>query len=438
MRTVLLCAPLLLAAMIMACGNDDDSSGTDTGTATDTDTGSGGPLEENLTRDIISTGLELDMEKLHGDATLVVAADEGSTASFETQGLEIIGVTDSSGDPLYYVVEKGILTVEAGTEEAEIQVAYVFAHAAAYEGYMSSSILYTWPYFCGNIFPCHSEPFDGTTFTLSMTGVAAPDTAVYPSEIAYPAPSYQLAFVLGEYSYTSLGTTTDGTELGIYWPEGGEAGMLLGAENLVDTFDWFEQILGPYPYGNKAASVQATWAYGGMEHHPYWHVGSQEAWNEEMHIHEAAHGWYGGGIRIECWEDFVLSEGTVSYLTARAIEEVVGPDAGTAIWAEYASRLQSVLATETVVAWPDSCGEIDILNDGYFSMSPYMKGAYFYKAVADEVGVDALDQVLAGFFMDNVGEPALMLDMLDYIHAETGFDPTDLAYEWLQTLGAPE
>jgi aminopeptidase N len=34
-------------------------------------------------------------------------------------------------------------------------------------------------------------------------------------------------------------------------------------------------------------------------------------------VHEAAHGWFGDGVRLRCWEDFVLSEGTASHLDAR-------------------------------------------------------------------------------------------------------------------------
>ena len=44
-----------------------------------------------------------------------------------------------------------------------------------------------------------------------------------------------------------------------------------GTANLVDTFEWFEQTLGPYPFGGSAGSVGVNWgpgAYGGMEHHP--------------------------------------------------------------------------------------------------------------------------------------------------------------------------
>ena len=54
-----------------------------------------------------------------------------------------------------------------------------------------------------------------------------------------------------------------------------------------------------------------------MEHHPQWHVDDSSFGSQETQAHEASHGWYGDGIRLACWEDFVLSEGTVTYLAGR-------------------------------------------------------------------------------------------------------------------------
>ena len=81
-------------------------------------------------------------------------------------------------------------------------------------------------------------------------------------------------------------------------------------------------------------------------------------------MHEAAHGWFGDGIRIACWEDFVLSEGTATYLAGRALD-VVAPTVGAAVWAGYASDLAGIPGTDVV--WPQSCGAIDIIEDDLFT-----------------------------------------------------------------------
>ena len=90
--------------------------------------------------------------------------------------------------------------------------------------------------------------------------------------------------------------------------------------------------------------------YGGMEHHPYWHVASDAMDNEETHAHEAAHGWFGDGIRLRCLEDFVLSEGTVSYLAARSVGQIVGAEAEAKIWDGYRTELPDDRLSATRVA----------------------------------------------------------------------------------------
>lgn len=136
-----------------------------------------------------------------------------------------------------------------------------------------------------------------------------------------------------------------------------------------------------------------------MEHHPLWHVATGSMAERTTHVHEAVHGWYGDGIRISCWEDFVLSEGVTTYLSARAIEAVWGATAGEAVWDEYA---QSSFRWGSKDAWrPGECAMETVNRTDIWSLAPYRRGAFF---------------------------------LLDHIEQETGFAPHELANEWL--LGA--
>ena len=47
---------------------------------------------------------------------------------------------------------------------------------------------FTWPEFCGNLFPCASHPSDGLQFTIEVTGVPEGQTAIYPESIYTDAP----------------------------------------------------------------------------------------------------------------------------------------------------------------------------------------------------------------------------------------------------------
>ena len=239
-----------------------------------------------------------------------------------------------------------------------------------------------------------------------------------------------LAWAVGAYTKKQLGVTTAGTKVSTAWLPGGETAALAGTKHLVQAFDWYEQNLGPYSFGHDVASVSVVWGegmYGGMEHHPYWHV-AKDAMNDEVtHVHEAAHGWFGDGVRLRCWEDFVLSEGTVSYLAARALGKVAGAAKEASVWAEYKDELDAAIAEGGAPAWPQGCGQIDILRDKLFTNLPYMQGAFFYKDVAAQIGADKLDQIIGDFYKANRNKAAGMQQMIDAIKAASGFDPTPIA-----------
>ena len=432
------------SGLLLACGctgPDDDASPADDDAADDDSTEAPPDPAEDWDRDIISTALSFNLTNTTGAAVIVLAAAESTAASFSVTGLDVTSVSAPDG-PLRYQVSDGRLDVgvRANGSNPEITVVFGFSQQQGFDGWMGNGLTFLWPYYCGNLFPCHSDPADGLLLDLQVTGGPVDETLVYAEHLPGEAPSYQLAWASGPFIHESLGTTSAGTEILTWVLPGHEAAAAVGTADLVAAFQWFETALGPYTFGDRAGAVDAAWGggYGGMEHHPYWHVSSSSMGDATTQIHEAAHGWYGGGVRIECWEDFVLSEGTVSYLTARAIGQVLGPGAEDEVWDAYRSKLEYAVQFGDHVAWPDSCGEVDILEDGLFSSIPYMKGAYFYRAVAEEIGADTLDGILSDFYMEHVGEAPGMQDMLDAIEIQSGFDATDLAEAWLRGLGIPE
>ena len=421
----------VLALALAACGTDDlDSQSADQREVAP---------KENLDRDILATALDLDVETHEALAIISVAKSSRIGASFEVGDLEILSVQDGVG-PLRYELHDGQLDVGiAARKPADISVRYRFHDHAKMEGALESGATFLWPYFCGNLFPCKSDPADGLRFELSLRGVPEDQVAIYPQVIPSDAPSYMVAWAIGDYSEIELGVTAAGTAVSVFYLPGEEGLASEGTSSLRDAFDWLERTYGGYSFGSKVASVSAQWgpgAFGGMEHHPFWHVSHDSMGDRETHVHEAAHGWFGDGVRLGCWEDLALSEGTTSYVTARAIEAVEGADAGAAVWADYEWRLDQVIASEDRVAWPEGCGGIDVLTD-LWNEVPYMKGAFFYRAVEDKVGREALDRALARFYRDHVGQAASFPDMLVVIEQETGYDPSAEAEGWLRSLGRP-
>ncbi len=367
----------------------------------------------------------LDVDLATKTAVATIELERAGSVALEAGGLTIKKVTDSRGNRRYSVVD-GKLRVS--NVLGQLVVEYGFTQHENADGLLPGGSTVLWPYWCGNLFPCHSQPADGTTFTLNLDGVPSGKQAIYPESIDAESPPYMLAWAVGSYTKRELGTTDAGTKLSTYWLPNGQTKALAGTKNLVVAFDWLEKHIGPYTFGKDVAAVSVVWGegmYGGMEHHPYFHVAKDAMDDEVTHVHEAAHGWFGDGIRLKCWEDFVLSEGTTSYLAARALSQVA-PAMEQTIWADYQEELDAAIAEGGAPAWPTGCNKIDIIQDKLFTNLPYMQGAFFYKDVAAQVGADKLDAVIAKFYAAHMNKAASMQEMVDLIRAETGFDPTAL------------
>ncbi len=402
------------------------------------------PPATDLERDVVDTTLAVDLATRTARATITLAPSTSTGASFEIGDLTITSVR--LGETALQYVETGPvgerldIGVPPSTEPLVLVIDYGWNFHNSSNGVATAGYTLTWPYHCGNVFPCRSEPADGTTFHLSVDG-AATGMELYPAAITGDAPSYMAAWIVGDFTRLDLGQTTAGTRVAMWHraTEGTQAAM--GGAYLRPSFDWMEQHLGPYRFGSEVGTVSANWgasAYGGMEHHPYWHVGRAALSDVGINVHEAAHGWFGNGVWIRCWEDFVLSEGTVEFLMWRVLDEVAGASVADPLWAGLTTEVDRMRNGQgNGVAWPQSCGEVDILDDGLFSRAPYVKGAFFYRAVEQRVGRAQLDAALRTFYGRYAGQAAGMADMLGVITEVTGFDPTACAQAWLVSMTVP-
>jgi aminopeptidase N len=388
-------------------------------------------------RDIIHTRLVVDLATRTATATIdVAAAAPGARSVFEAAGLEIRRVSQD-GTAVPWTVTNGKLevTLPAGSEvPARIVIDYAFQVHDRFDGLLPSASTFVWPYFCGNLFPCHSDPADGSSFELAIAGTPPGLTTIHAAHID-TAPAYQLAWATGDYRRLDLGVTANGTRLVAHYLPGGEDDAAVGTAQLRQVMSWYELNYGAYPFGQEAGAVAVAWngGYGGMEHHPYWHVATAAMRDPLVHAHEAAHGWIGAGVRIACWEDFALSEGTASYLAARALEEVAGAAEGERIWANYRGRLQAAMdGPGPKLAWPDGCGRIDILKDGLFTDIPYLKGAFFWRALELRIGRGAVDAALRDFFRRYRHQAASFSDALASVARSSGYDAAACARDWLK------
>jgi aminopeptidase N len=431
-----------------AAGDAGPSTGSDAGPFAEPDAGPDAgppPPRLNWTRDVEHVDLNFDFEAMRGEATITLGPSPDDGAAFEAGDLDVTEVVDAdTGAPLAYRVKDATLAigVPAADTSLRVTVTYGFQSQTEVGGWLGGDgVTFLWPTYCGYLFPCRSAPSEGATFSLRVEGVPADAVAVYPREIPTEAPTYMPAVAIGAFERIDLGETSAGTRLAVWHGPGEAEDARAGTARLVPAFDFLERTYGPYAYGGEAGTVSAPWAEdatGGMEHHPFWHVGRDDLSNEEVNIHEAAHGWFGNGVRIACWEDFVLSEGTTTYIAGRAAES-----AGLDLWPEYACFLSFDCdpANDTnTIALLDTCDVIELETHPLWSTVPYMKGAFFYREVAEVLGVATLDGVIAAFYATHVGRAAHMEDMLTALRAAAGDRAGEidaLADAWLRSLECP-
>ena len=301
------------------------------------------------------------------------------------------------------------------------------------DGLLPGGSTVIWPYYCGNLFPCHSQPADGTTFTLALDGVPRGQDRRVPAAMIAEAPPYMLAWAVGAYTQRDARHDDRGHARLAYWlPGRRDRGARRAPQNLVDGVRLVRDDTRPVRVRQRrraaSRSCGARALYGGMEHHPYWHVAKDAMGDEETHVHEAAHGWFGDGVRIAVLGGLralrghgQLSRGARARegRAARDRGDASGPSitASSTTRSPRAARRRGRRAATRSTSSRTSCSRT----------CRTCEGAFFYKDVAAQVGADVLDGVIGDFYVAHKNEPARHAGHDRRDQADTGFDPTPIA-----------
>jgi hypothetical protein len=388
--------------------------------------------------DILTTFVTFDLSRHTAVADLTLLAPANGVVVLETGDLTDLTLEDTEGRPVDALVGRGRITV--ATEPLALlnwRARYGFSAHPGFQGLRADErSTLTWPTACGSLFPCHPEPADGVLLGAEVVGLPGGTVAVATPRLTTPAPAYVLAFAVGEYTETPLGRSAGGVALTAFLRPG-EADVAAALADLPAVFSFYETHLGPYPFGDTAGPVSVDWgitAIGGMEHHPFWHVSGAQR-NLLVNAHEAAHGWFGDGVRPRCWEDEVVSEGVADYLSIVALTRVTGREG---LFADARAALEAALPrTAQRRGRPPGCNVIDPGGDWYRRQIPYKKGALFLEALARRTSEDAVLAALGAFARANVGRAAGVDDLLAALSASTGHEVTACAEAWLFSEDTP-
>src|SRR5688572_27158850 len=120
---------------------------------------------------------QLDVDIAAKTAVATIELERNGNVALEVGGLTITGVTDNRGNRRYKILNGKLLVSRV---YGPLVISYSFSEHSMADGLLPGGSTVVWPYFCGNLFPCHSQPADGTKFTLAIDGVPSGKTAVYP------------------------------------------------------------------------------------------------------------------------------------------------------------------------------------------------------------------------------------------------------------------
>ncbi len=150
----------------------------------------------------------------------------------------------------------------------------------------------------------------------------------------YPIPAYLIAFAVTNYSVYNqqAGLGTAGSPfypiINYSYPEtatNNQASVAITPTIL----NFYESIIGPYPFRNeKYGLCQFSWG-GGMEHTTvsFMTAGGSGAYSRGLIAHETAHQWFGDKITCGSWKDIWLNEGITEYMSGCVVENLDGASA---------------------------------------------------------------------------------------------------------------
>ncbi|MBA16939.1 MAG: peptidase M1 [Sphingomonas sp.] len=189
---------------------------------------------------------------------------------------------------------------------------------------------------CDMFWPCIDYPtYEPDFVDLHITvpqGLSAPSNGVFKGMDTLPdgrttwnwhaehPTLYGVALNVGPYEEIS-GTyhSRYGNDIPMFFwhlPNEGDKPEQLFAE-FAPTLDFFESVIGPYPFASQKLGVVET-QHKGMEHQSINAYGNNYAKTangfDDLFQHEFAHEWFANQLTASNWDDFWLHEGTGSYM----------------------------------------------------------------------------------------------------------------------------
>lgn len=252
----------------------------------------------------------------------------------------------------------------------------------------------------------------------------------------YPIPAYLVAIAVTNYQIYNqqggLGTTASPyfPIVNYIYPEEAASSIssLAVTPNIIN---FFESIVGNYPFRTEKYGHARAGLNGGMEHTT---VSFMNSWGRSLIAHEMAHQWFGNKITCGTWKDIWLNEGITEYLAGLDVENY----APTSFVTWKNGKINSITsATNGAVYLSDA----EALNVGriFSSRLTYNKGSMVTHMLRWKMGDTAFFQALRNYLNDSnlAYGYAITTDFKAHLEAVHGNSLTEFFNDWVYNQGYP-
>lgn len=382
------------------------------------------------------THLDLDLtvdmvaRSIRGTATYMISAKDAESIVFDTDGLEILGVTLADGRkaPFTLGVESLLgraltISIPKGTER--LSIAYATGPSARalqwldpqQTGDKKKPFLFTQgqAILTRTWIPIQDSPGIRITYNAKVQvpeDLLAVMSATNPQQRSADGrytfamkeriPPYLIALAVGDLVFKPIGART-----GVY----AEPGMVEKAawefadvESMVTAA---EELYGPYRWGRYDVIVlPPSFPFGGMENPmltfatPTIIAGDRSL--TALIAHELAHSWSGNLVTNAVWDDFWLNEGFTVYFEKRICEKIYGKDYAEMLELLGRQDLEHTMADLSLSPHPEDTRlklhlEGRDPDDGMTDVA-YEKGYAFLRAIEEKVGRPKFDAFVRNYF----------------------------------------
>jgi aminopeptidase N len=275
---------------------------------------------------------------------------------------------------------------------------------------------------------------NGLEVSQTMSGVTDKTTHFHHN---YPIPAYLVAIAVTNYQIYNqqggLGTTASPyfPIVNYIYPE--EATSSISSLSVTpDIINFYETIVGNYPFRTEKYGHARAGLNGGMEHTT---VSFMNSWGRSLIAHEMAHQWFGNKITCGTWQDIWLNEGITEYLAGLDVENYAGLT-GFVTWKN--GKINNITsATNGAVYLTDA--EALSVNRIFSPRLTYNKGSMVTHMLRWKMGDTAFFQALRNYLNDSnlAYGYAITTDFKAKLEEVHGSNLDEFFNDWIYNQGYP-